>query len=143
MNVQDALNILMNEEPIVVAGKTFTPESIDEVRLDTGDMVYLVRDGGDLWLSMDPESDEVILFSDVAEEVDASAEVASYAGEDYEFSYEANGKIEDGGEEIETVTWREFEKDDGTILRVTELEVGGESYTSIGNKIPEDELQEL
>ena len=142
MNIEEALEKILNEEPIIVAGTTFETRQIDEVNLETGEKVFWIKDGGDMWLSLDQDAEEIILFTDIEEEIDGESDVAVYGGDDYEFSYETAGKIKDDGEELDKISYREFENNEGTVLRVTEYIVGGEVVASVGHKISEDELQE-
>ncbi|MBU0613931.1 hypothetical protein KJ766_01430, partial [Patescibacteria group bacterium] len=116
MKVENILDLLKDGEPIAINDKTFTPEMIEEVRLETGDIVYWVIDGGDLWLSVDVDSEEVILFSRIEEEVDVSLDSVLYGGEDYELSLETKGTVLEDGEEIDQVIIREFQNESGDIF---------------------------
>ena len=108
MNVKKALEKFKELEPVIVDGATFTTEHLDEIKLETGEIVYWVRDGGDLWLLLDPQSEEIILFHDIEEEIDASTDTITYSGEDYDLEYEAEVYILDEGEETDQVAIRDF-----------------------------------
>ncbi len=142
MKVQKALKFLKDGVNVAINDKTFIPEEVQEVKMETGEMVYWILDGGDLWLSIDSESDEVIFFNKIDDEIDVSLDGILYAGEDYELSLEMKGAIvgEDG--ESEQVLVREFENESGEIFRAVEYSVTGEVRLSFGRIVTEDELQE-
>lgn len=141
MNVKDILELLQDDKEVVVAGKTFEPTAFDEVRLETGESIYWVRDGAGVWLSVDPESEEVILFDDIEGDFDPSEDALIYNGEDFEFSYEGDGKFTEDGEELDKVLFRDYEGPDGRIIRLAESMANNEVTASLGRKVPEEELQ--
>ncbi|MBU1126547.1 MAG: hypothetical protein ABH826_02645 [Patescibacteria group bacterium] len=142
MQVEKAIEKFLEGESIIVAGKTFDTDTVEEIRLETGDKIYWVRDGGDLWLSVDPESEEIILFHTVEEEIDSSGDTVYFKGEDYEFEFEGIGRILDDGEETDEIIFRDFSGPDGEVLRAAENTVSNEIETSIGTKITDEDLQE-
>lgn len=141
MRVQEILEVINKFDPVVVAGKTFEPVTIDQVILESGEIVFWAHDSDGRWLSIDPESEEVIAFTDVEEEVGNSKDVVLYAGDEYEFSYESSARIRDEDGEEELVSWREFEAMNGSILRVMSFEVTGDKVVSMGEKVAEEFLQ--
>ncbi|MDP2631707.1 MAG: DUF4178 domain-containing protein [Candidatus Uhrbacteria bacterium] len=143
MNIQEALENLKNDEAIIVSGKTFQPEKVDELKLETGEVVYWVRDGEALWLSVDAESEEVVLFDDVVVEMDMEDDAVFYNNQDFETSYEGVATILDDSGDSEKVSFKDYESSDGSILRVMFFEVTGETSVAVGRVIPEEELQEV
>lgn len=146
MKVREVLKKFQNDEPVVVRDKTFEPHQIDTFRLETGELIYWIKDGEDLWMSIDLESEEVILFHEVEADVSPSEESVFYAGDDYEFTFETTARVldeDDPTEEIDTVDFRDFERADGRIFRAMEFEVTGDVMTFTGRKITEEELQEV
>lgn len=141
MRVQEVLETINKFDPVVVAGKTFEPQTIDQVILESGETVFWVHGDDGSWLSLDQESEEVIRFTDVEEEVGAAKDVVLYAGDEYEFSYESSAKVRDEDGEEELISFREYEAPSGMVLRVINYEVIGERVVSIGEKITEDMLQ--
>lgn len=141
MKISSALKALQSGEAIVVRDKTFEPHHIDTFQLETGDRLFWIQDGENMWMSIDVESDEVILFSEIEADLDASSEAVFYAGDDYEFSYETSAKVLDEDEEEEDkVTLKDFERGDGQLLRMMEYEVNGETMSLVGWKVAEEEL---
>jgi len=140
MNVQEVLDEVLAENNIVVNDTTFELETIETIKLETGEMVYWIRDGSDRWLSIDPEGEEIILFNDV-EELDTDGDVIMYGAEDYEFSLKAGGSILEDDEEVDRMTYRDFEGHDGSVLRVVTRIMSNEVICAVGIKIPEEQLQ--
>lgn len=141
MTIDEVLNLLKNDSAIVVGDTTFEPREVDNVTLETGETVYWARESDGSWLSIDPSSDEIILFEDIDEELEPEDETIVYGGEDYEFSYEGTATIKnEDGEEV-TMTFREFESPAGEIIRLTQSESTGDTKVSVGSKLTEDELQ--
>ena len=143
MNVSEAIEQLQQDKSIVVAGKTFEPTSMEELQLETGETMHWVRDGADFWLSLDPSSEEVILFDQIEVEFDPNEDSQIYNGEDFEFSYAGEGKLKEEDEELDTIMFRDYEGPGGRILRLAEYVVNSELIASIGQKVPEEELQEV
>lgn len=142
MEIEKILKKFLDLKPLIVAGKTFDPDGVDEIRLETGESVYWVKDGGDVWLSLDPQSDEIIVFTSVEDEVDSSGETIAYRGDDWEFEYESEAVILEDGEETDDITFRDFEGMNGRVLRVIENMVTADITVSVGEKITEDDIQE-
>lgn len=143
MTIEEALQALQEGSSIIVGDKTFTPKTIDKVRLETGEHVYWVRSDETIWVSLDVDSEEVIVFTDVEEEFDYEEDSHFYVNEDYELSFETEAKMVDEDEEEEPVNWKDYESDAGRVLRITQYSVSGDQIVSSGQKLPEDALNEL
>lgn len=140
MQIKDALELWLDEKPVAVQGKTFDPVTIEEVKLKTEERMYWMRNSEDLWISVDPGSEEVILFHDLEEEIEVTEDTAIYSGQDFECSYVGEGQIMDGEEELDKVSVRDYEGSDGQLLRVIEYIVGGDHVFALGQLVPEEEL---
>lgn len=141
MTIPEVLDALQSDVPIVVGDKTFEPRGLDAVTLETGETVYWAHEKNGAWLSIDPASDEIILFEDIDEELEPEDDTVVYGGEDYEFSYEGTANItSDDGEDL-AMNFREYESPDGDIIRITEEATTGDIRVSLGTKLTEDELQ--
>ncbi|MFH1711781.1 MAG: hypothetical protein ABH846_00910 [Patescibacteria group bacterium] len=143
MNVNELLELIKKEQPVIVRDKTIQPNKVDEVRMETGESIYWVYTIDELWLSIDLVSEEVILFHDIEEEFDASEESLFYANDDYEFTFETSARIIDEDGEEEPINFRDYEESEGKVLRIYENEVSGDVACSVGDKITEEELQEV
>ncbi len=140
MKLSAALELVQNDQPIVVRDKTVNPRGVEEVRLETGEMVYWVFTKEGMWLSFDPDGEEILLFQDVEEDLEPEDETVVYGGEDYEFSYEgvAVAEDEDGGV---TTNFKDYENPDGDVIRIMEDEATGDKSYAYGIKITEEDLQ--
>lgn len=142
MNIHKALKAFKNDQSVIVIDKTFEPKAIDELRLDTGESIFWVLDGNELWLEIDPNSEEVKLFEGIDEEFDGSQDTVFYAGEDYEFSYEGSATVlDEDGDSLDSVSFRDFQKVGGEVLRLVEFEASGDTLASLGRIVTEEDLQ--
>lgn len=134
--------MLTDGKAVIVRDKTFEPSGLDEVRLESGESVFWIRDGEGIWISIDTHSDEVILFHDIEEEFDPVQEAQMYMGDEYEFSSEVTAKVlDEDGEEVDSVVYRDFENGNGDMLKIMEFEVTGDVVAAVGAKVTEDDLQ--
>ncbi len=140
MQVKEALDLLLDNQAVAIQGKTFDPISIEEIQWKTGERMYWMRNSEDLWISIDPDSEEVIVFHDIEEDIDVDSDLAVYGGKDYECSFAGEGKVMDEDEELDRVTVRDYEGTDGRTLRTIEYIGGGEFIGALGHKVPEEEL---
>lgn len=140
MEITKALSALQNDEPIVIRDKTFKPRKVEAVSLETGEKVYWITSRDSVWLSLDPEGEEIILFEDIDEELEPEDDIVVHGGEDYEFSYEgvATMSQEEGGK---VVSFKEYASADGEIIRIMEEESTGEKSGAFGVKLTEEDLQ--
>lgn len=140
MKISEALQLLEEDQAIVVRDKTFNPRGVEPVSLETGEKVYWVHSREGLWLSLDPEGEEIILFEDIDEELEVEDDIVVYGGEDYEFSYEGTTTMsaEEGGK---VLSFKEFEASSGEIIRIMEEESTGEISQAYGTKLTEEDLQ--
>ena len=140
MTIAEALKKLQEEKAIVVRDRTFEPQGVDEIVLESGESVFWAHSKDGTWLSLDPDGEEVILFEDLDEELEPEDEIVVYGGQDYEFSYESKITLltDDGGT---IMMMREFEGP-SAIIRLIEDESTGDVTASYGRKVNEEELQE-
>lgn len=145
MNVEKALSVLLELQPIAVNGRTITPASIEKVHMATGENQYWVRGDDSVWLSVDVDSDEVILFEDIDDELEPVDDVVPYGGEDFELSVEQSGKVlDDDDEQLDVVVFNDYESKRGQIIRLTEYEVSEDKVdVAIGQVVTEEELQKV
>jgi hypothetical protein len=144
MNVHQTLKAFQNNNSVIVLDKTFEPRGVDKLRLETGEDIFWILDGGALWLEIDPNAEEVTLFEGIEGEFEDSQERVFYAGDDYEFSYEGSATIlDEDGETMDKVSFRDFEKNGGSTLRLVEFESSGDMTASLGMMVTEEDLQEV
>lgn len=143
MQIDPLIDLLTNEESIIVAGKTYEPQQVQTVQLETGESMIWAWSLEEMWLSVDADSEEVLLFNEIEEDFDISEDGVVYKGEDFELSFQAAGVLEEEGEEIDRVEFKDYEGGMGEILRVIEFAVQGDKKCLIGKIIPEEEVQPL
>ncbi len=141
MLISEALEQVKNDQAIVVRDKTFHPRGVEPITLETGETVYWVQSREGIWLSLDPQGEEIILFEDIDEEVEPEDDIVVYGGQDYEFSYEgtATMSVEEGGK---VMSFKEYEAPSGEIVRLIEEESTGDMSAAYGKKLTEEDLQE-
>jgi hypothetical protein len=140
MQIAAALEVLGNDEALVVRDKTFHPRGVDTIALETGEKVYWVPSVEGVWLSLDPEGEEIVLFEDIDEELEPEDDIVVYGGEDHELAYEgvASTSAEEGGK---TITFKDYESADGEIVRIMIEESTGDVTAAYGVKLTEEDLQ--
>lgn len=141
MTISEVLEALKNDSPIVVGDTTFETRGLDVLTLATGESVYWASKRDGTWLSIDPSSEEIIMFEEIEEELEPEDDTVVYGGEDYEFSYEDTATLKNDEGEETVLRFREFESADGDIIRMTENESTGDVRVSLGTKLTEDDLQ--
>ncbi len=141
MTIDQAIQLLMDGDPIVISDKTFHATNLEQIRLKTGEMIYLAKDDHDVWVGLDANSDEVTLYQELEEGIDASEDVLVYSGDDFELSLESDGSVIEGDETIDDISIRDFESGSGQRMRVIEYNVSGETIGMIGRIVAEEELQ--
>lgn len=144
MTIKQAIEAVQNGDSIIVGDKTVSPQTVDEVKIETGERVYWVRGDDTIWLSLDAPSEEILVFTDIEEEFDVAEDAHFYANEDYELSFETeDAKMVDEDGEEEAVMWRDYESATGRVLRITQYEVSGDVIVSTATKAAEEDLGEV
>src|SRR3989339_1301199 len=141
MTIAEVVSALQNDQPIVVRDKTFKVSTLEEIVLDTGEIVFWAHARDGLWLSVDPGSEEIKMFEDIDEEIEPEDDTVVYGGDDYEFSYEGSATLKEdeaGG----AMDFREFENANGGLIRITSYEATGDIVISRGTVLTEEEMQE-
>lgn len=141
MQLATALELLRDDAAIVVHGRTFEPQGVREVTLETGEKVYWAEGKDGTLLSLAPESDEILLFEEMAETPEPEDDMVVCGGEDYELSYEGTAVVREGESNI-SYALKDFEGPDGNILRLREEEMSGETAAMFGTPLTEEDLQE-
>jgi hypothetical protein len=144
MTISEVIQKFTEGEAITIGDKQFDPTSFDEIRLDSGEMLFFAEDEQQgVLLSMDEESDEVILFQKIEEEIEIEDDIVVYGGVDYELSLEGSGQVLLNGVESETITFQDFEAGNGGKFRVVQYEVTGETRMWAGDVIMEEDIKEI
>ncbi len=143
METKAVLDRLLDSKSIAIDGKAFEADQIEHLQLDTGEKLYWFHCDENLWLSLDIASEGMMLFQDIDEGLSDEEETVVYGGVDYEFTYEASCKVVDEeGEELDRLTFREYEAGDG-MIRMIRYEVSGEFIVSSGTQVVEDAVHPI
>tara|TARA_Y100000031_G_scaffold140176_1_gene167630 strand:- start:1049 stop:1495 length:447 start_codon:yes stop_codon:yes gene_type:complete len=113
--------------------------------LEGGDKLFWIFSEDDRMLSVNPTTEEVIAFIPLEENVEGDAEAVMHHGEEYEFSYEDKGQVElaeDGADydEGSQVTFKDFESEDGEIIRLATSTHLEDPINFIGKATLEDDI---
>ncbi|MFA5946879.1 MAG: hypothetical protein WC813_02540 [Patescibacteria group bacterium] len=141
MEIAQALEVLGNDAAIVVRDKTFKPRGVETISLETGEKVYWVPSVEGVWLSLDPEGEEIILFEDINEELEVEDDIVVYGGEDHELATEGTATMS-AEEGSKVMTFKDYASGDGEIVRIMEEEATGDKTAAYGVKLTEEDLQE-
>lgn len=144
MTIEETIELLKNGESITIGDKQFDPISFDEIRLISGEMLYFAEDDNQgVLLSIDQDSDEIIMFQKIEDDLEVEDETIVYGGSDYELSLESEGNIIVDDNEIESISFKDFENGSGDKIRLVEYGAGGDIRGWSGSIVIEDELKEI
>ncbi len=139
--IEPGTTLLVRNDPFEYSGRA-------EVTLDGGEVVHwLFADDGS-FVSVNPETDEMIdcwMAADEVEQDEEDPDVVGYHGESYELSYHDKGSItavvgETPVEEGETYVFRDFENDDGELVRIVENDTTGDTQAYHGAVLVEESV---
>ncbi|HBO99696.1 MAG: hypothetical protein UU48_C0006G0073 [Candidatus Uhrbacteria bacterium GW2011_GWF2_41_16] len=138
---QPGQTLLAHNDPFDYQGKA-------EITLEGGDVIYWLFNEKDSFISVNPETDEMVDFRGVEDEVEREEDdpgTVGYEGDNYELSYEDRGtltKIEGDIplEEGHIFVFKDYEKEDGGLVRILENEMTGEEQIYAGSILVEEEV---
>lgn len=146
MTIHEAIELIKEGLDVAVSDKTIEVNSVETLRLETGELTYMVEDNTQgTVLFLDEGSEEIILFQKLEDEdIDPNQDVQTYAGLDYDFSESGEAVIldDDLETELERVIFRDFEARGGARMRLIEYAGTGEMMFLAGEIVAEEELQE-
>ena len=124
--------------PFIYTGKTL-------LNLEGGEDVFWIFAEDERMLSVNPVTDEVVAFVPYEEELSIEDDAIVHRGQEYELSYEDQGKVtssEDGADfdQDTKVRWRDYEAEDGEIIRVIRTTQHEEPISYIGQATLEDDI---
>ncbi|MFH1142733.1 MAG: hypothetical protein ABIH67_00980 [Candidatus Uhrbacteria bacterium] len=135
-NPENKLQVL--NSPFVYTGKT-------TLNLEGGEDVFWIFAEDERMLSVNPTTDEVVAFMPYEEELSVEEDAIVYRGEEYELSYEDKGSVtssEDGADfdDDTQVSWRDYEAEDGEIIRIIQTTQHEDPISYIGQATLEDDI---
>lgn len=144
MNLHDLLDLDLDTH-LTVSTEVFTLAAKLFVKMEDGVKHTWMFADEELLLSVNPDAEEIMLFSAVETNVDKDDEVIVLQGKDYEFSYEDRGGVisaegdspYDEGADIE---YSDYEAGDGDVVRMITNIYNGEEKTFVGRVITEEDI---
>lgn len=146
MNVKHLLTLEVGAN-LTISTEVFTLVGRLRVRLGDGTEATWLFAEEELLLSIQPDSEELFLFSIVEQQLERDDNIVIEQGKEYEFSYEDRGAIEtsegegpyDEGDDVE---FSDFESDDGSLVRIITNSYNGEETSYVGHIVTEEDVIE-
>lgn len=144
MTIQQLLSLASNTT-LLVKNDPFEYRGRSEITLEGGVVVHWLFSDEGAFVSINPETEEMIFFQIAENELETDEEGAAYGGEPLELSYEDHGTItatidEAAVEENDVFNFTDYENDDGLMVRTLENESTGESQIYTGQVLVEEEV---
>jgi hypothetical protein len=148
MTSEEILNAAKPGCKLQVLNSPFVYDGKVTINLEGGEKMYWIFSQEDRMLSVNPGLDEVVAFLPFEEDVEGDSEALMHRGEEYEFSYEDKGSVEgslDGADYDEgaKITLRDFEAEDGEIIRVANSTHLEDPINFIGQAALEDDILQV
>jgi hypothetical protein len=140
-HVEPGTTLLVRNDAFDYAGKA-------EVTLDGGDVVYWLFAEDGSFVSVNPQTDEMVDFWTTGEELEREEEepdVVGYQGENFELSYHDRASVtkvvgEVPVDEGEVYVFQDFENDDGELVRILQNEASGDEQAFTGGILIEEHV---
>jgi hypothetical protein len=137
--LEPGMTLLVRNDPFEYQGRA-------EITLAGGDVVHWLFSDDGSFVSVNAGTDEMVDFWVADEEVERDEEepdAVGYQGESYELSYGDKGTVtaivgEVPVEEGETYLFKDFENDDGELVRILENEASGDEQAYSGGVLVEE-----
>lgn len=147
MTISDLLELEVGDrvsvfnEPFQLAGRAVIALANEQ------EMIWVLGEN-DLLLSVMPQDEELVLFEELDEIPEPDADMVLFRGNEFEFSYEDEGRAT--GSEGESTTevddrfiFSDYEGKDGEVIRLISNENTGERAAYLGKVVSEDDLARL
>lgn len=146
MNVKHLLTLEIGAN-LTISTEVFTLAGRLRVRLEGGTETTWLFAEEDLLLSIQPDSEELFLFSIVEQQLERDDNIVIEQGKEYEFSYEDRGAVETAeGEspydEGDDIALSDFESDEGSVVRIITNSYNGEETSYVGRIVTEEDIIE-
>ncbi len=146
MIIKDLLRLELGES-VSVFNKPFLYGGKARITLDNETKLYWYFDDEDGMFAIAPEEEELLLFTQIDEELEPD-EIVLFQNKEYEFTYEDAGVVaETDGETIieegDRYLFSDYQSADGEIVRLVSNENTGETIGYVGRIVSEDDLTEL
>lgn len=144
MTIEQLLSLKPNTT-LLVKNDPFDYKGRVDITLEGGDVVYWFFGDEGMFISLNPETEEMFSFRPTESELESDEEGASFEGKPYELSYEDKGTVtavvdEAAVEENDVLNFTDYENVDGDLVREQENESTGESQVLVGRLLLEEEI---
>jgi len=141
----EQLLALKTNTTLLVKNDPFEYKGRADVTLAGGDVIHWLFSDEGAFVSLNPDTDEMVYFRQADSELECDEEGAVYEGEAYETSYEDKGTVtkiidETTVEESDALNFTDYENDDGDLVRAQENDSTGESQVFTGAVLVEEEV---
>jgi len=144
MTVPDILELDIDSH-LTISTEVFTLAGKSSVELEDGSKYFWLFADEDLFLAINPDAEEMMLFSVLETPVEKDDEVVVEQGKDYEFSYQDQGNViksegespYDTGDDLE---FSDYEADDGDVVRIITNSFNGEERSFVGHIVTEEDI---
>jgi len=148
MNIEAILHHVEPGADLTISNEPFSFKSKALITLEGGDIRHWLFSEEGLLLAISPEDEEFVFMRELEEVLEPEEEVVLYGGKEYEFSYEDKGSISEvegdwEGEEEDTITFSDYEAEDGEVVRLITNEDNGETSAYLGKLVVEDDIVEV
>jgi PAS domain-containing protein len=145
MTINDILEHATPGKKLQVLNSPFVYDGKVTITLEGGDKLFWIFAEDDRMLSVNPSTEEVVSFMPLEETVEGDTEAVMHHGDEYEFSYEDKGRVElaeDGADYDENaeITFKDFESEDGEIIRLATSTHLEDPINFIGQATLEDDI---
>jgi hypothetical protein len=147
MNIEDLSQLPLGTE-IMVANESFTHIGYLTVVLEGGDETRWMKGESEDLLIVNPQTEEVRLLHPILEEIDPEAEHVMFRSEQYTFSYEDEGVVDDLEGDVlsdpeDEYHIYEYESDDGDLVFLVHNETTDEMEAYAGKPVFVDDIYEV
>ncbi|MBI4598589.1 hypothetical protein HY734_00130 [Candidatus Uhrbacteria bacterium] len=147
MTTEELLKTLKTSQTLLVHNDPLDYQGRAEVTLDGGVKVYWLFGEDGAFISVNPETDEMMDFWKAEEDIEREEDVVGvgYRGENYELSYEDKGSVTkvEGDvpvEEGEVFIFQDYENESGALVRTVQNETTGDEQSYTGSVLAEEEV---
>ena len=147
MNIKRLYKLELGDA-VTIFNEPFTYVGHAAIELDSGHKLRWLYDDEGRMFSVSVQDEEMILFSEVEDELEPDEEIVLFRGKEYEFEYEDAGVVvESKGEALaegdDRFLFSDYQTQGGDIVRLVENESTGESMVYVGVYVSDEDVSEM
>jgi len=145
MTIDDILELAQIGQELSVLNSPFKIHGRITITLAGGDDVVWIFSDEEKLLTVNPVTDEILVLTRMEDDLNGDEEAVAFQGKEYEFSYEDNGEISGGedGDDYdvgEKVSFKDFESEDGQIVRMVNTSGAEDQLNYAGQALLDDDI---